>query len=93
MVNILSFAEVANIAVVHINMYTSKEKVINFHMQDRGILNFRAYAEVLYYTNIDDPSIVTNPINISVNHYYFLSTVKKNSEFFTNSEAEGARKF
>ena len=36
--NILSFVEVAYIAGVHINMDTSKEKVINIHMQYKHII-------------------------------------------------------
>ena len=42
MENILSFTEVANISGVHIKMDASKEKVINVHMKDRHIINFRA---------------------------------------------------
>ena len=37
MANILSFAEVSNIAGVNIKMYTSKQKVINVHIKDREI--------------------------------------------------------
>ena len=91
--NILSFVEVAYIAGVHINMDTSEEKVINIHMQDKHIIHFIACAEGLFYTNLDDPSMVTNTINTSVNPYYFLSIVKQNSEFFTDSEVGGARNF
>ena len=61
-------------------------------MQDRRILHFRACVESLFYTNLDDPSMVTNTINTTANPYYFLSTVKQNSEFSTDSEVEGARK-
>ena len=91
-VNILSFVEVANIAGVHINMDTSKEIVIKVHMQDRCILHFRVCKEGLFYTNLDDYGMVTNPTNTYVNPYFFLSTVKQNSEFFTDSEVEEARK-
>ena len=76
MANILSFAEVTNITVVHINMDTSKGKIINFHMQERHIINFISCAEGMFYTNLDDLSMVNNPINTSVNPYSFLSTVK-----------------
>ena len=79
--NILSFVEVAYIAGVHINMDTSKEKVINIHMQYKHIIHFIACAEGLFYTNLDDPSMVTNTINTSVKPYYFLSIVKQNSGF------------
>ena len=92
MANILSFAEVANIAGVHIKMGTLKGKFINLHMQDRRILHFKACAEGMLYTYLDDPSMVTNTINTTANPYYFLSTVKQNSEFSTDSEVEGARK-
>ena len=64
MANILSFEEVANISGVHINMDTSKEKFINVHMQDRQSLHFRACAEGMFYTNLDDTSMVKNPIII-----------------------------
>ena len=81
MENILSFAEVVNITGVHIKIDTSKEKVINVHMQDRSIFHFRACAGGMFYKNLDDPSLVTNPIITSVNSYSFLSTVKQNSDF------------
>ena len=92
MENILSFSEVAKIVGVHINMDTSKEKVSNVHIQDRSILHFRACADGLFYTNLDEPSMITNNINTSVNPYSFLSTVKQNSELFTDYSFEGARK-
>ena len=81
MVDILSLSEVANIAGVHIKMDTSKVKVIIFHMQDRRILHFRAFFEGLFYTNLDDPIMVTDPIDTSVNPYSFLSTMKQNYAF------------
>ena len=77
MANILSFAEVANIAGVHIKMGTLKGKFINLHMQDRQILHFKACAEGMLYTYLDDPNMVTNPINTSVNPYSFLSDMKQ----------------
>ena len=48
MEKILSFAEVANISVVHINMDMSKGKVINVHIQDRKIIHFKACVEGLF---------------------------------------------
>ena len=60
--NLLSFAEVANIAGVHIKMDTSKEKVINVHMQDRSILHFIACTESMLLKNLDDPIMVTNSV-------------------------------
>ena len=81
MVDILSFSEVPNIVGVHIKMDTSKGKVIKVHMQDRRILHFRAFVEGVFYTNLDDPIMVTNPIDTSVNPYSFLPTVKQNYEF------------
>ena len=81
MVNILAFAEVSNIAGVHINMDISKEKVINIQIQYGIIIQFKACAEGLFYTKIDDPSMITNPTNVSVNTYSYLSTVKQSSYF------------
>ena len=89
--NIPSFAEVSNISGVHINIDTSKHKVINVHMQDRHIIHLRAFAEGMFCTNLDDTGMVTNTTNTSVNPYYFLSTAK-NSNIFTDSEVEGAIK-
>ena len=70
--NILSFAEVSNIEGVHIKMDTSKEKIINVHMQYRRIIHFRAFEEGIFYTNLDDLSMVTNHINTSINPYSFF---------------------
>ena len=75
------FVEVANIAVVHIKMNTSKEKVINVHMKDGKSTNFKSCAEGLLYTNLNDPTMITNPTNFSLNAYSYLSIVKHNSEF------------
>ena len=80
--NVLPFIEVVIIAVVHIKVDTTKEKFINVHIQDRRIIQFISYAEGLFYKNLADPSMFTNPINKSVNPYLFLSTVKQNSESF-----------
>ena len=44
---ILSFAEVANIAVVPIKMDTSKGKVINVHIKDGEIIHLKEFAEVI----------------------------------------------
>ena len=81
MENVPSFAEVSNIAGVYINMDTSKENVINVHIQDGRIIHFKAFVEVLFYTNLYDPSMITNPTNFSGNTYYLLSTGFKNSNF------------
>ena len=91
MAKILSFAEAANITGVYINMKTSKEKVINVHIKDRKIIHFKACVEDIFYTNINDLNIITNPTTFSPNTYSYISMVKK-SEFFTDFEVEGARK-
>ena len=48
MANILSFAEVADIAGVHIKMDTLKEKFINVHMQARQLIHLISCAEGLF---------------------------------------------
>ena len=48
MANTLSFAEVANIAGVHIKMDTSKGKVVIVHIKDRNIIHFKACAESIF---------------------------------------------
>ena len=72
-------------------MDTSKGKLINVNMQDRRIIYIRACAKGLFYKNLNDPNMVTNHINNSVNPYSYISTVKQKSGFFTDSEVEGAR--
>ena len=47
MVNILYFAEFANIVGVHINMDTSKERVNNFCIKDKDIIHIKSYTEGL----------------------------------------------
>ena len=81
MANILYFAEVTNNAGVHINMDMSKEKIINAHIKDRKFIHLKEYAEGIFYTNINDRTIITNPNNVSLNAYSRLSNVKQNSEF------------
>ena len=75
MVNIISFVEVTNIAGVHIKMDKSKEKVINVHIKDVEIIHFKAYEEGLFCTNLNDPIMITNPTNVSLNAYSYLSMV------------------
>ena len=67
MANILYFAEVANIVGVHIKMNTSKDFFISVHIKDGKLIHFKACAEGIFYTNLDEPIIITNTINISVN--------------------------
>ena len=93
MVNILSFSEVAKIERVQINMNTLKWEFINIHIQNMCIPNFRSCWESLFDTNLDEPSMLTGPISTSVNPYYLPTTMKHNSNFFTDSEVEGARNF
>ena len=52
------FSEASNIARLHINIDTSKEKVINVHIKDRTFIHFKACAEVFFQKNIDDPSMI-----------------------------------
>ena len=56
MVNILSFAEVANIAGVHIKMYMSKGKVINVHIEDGKSFNSKHVQRVF-----STPTLMTPP--------------------------------
>ena len=53
--------------VVHIKIDTSKEKVINVHIKGRKSIHFKACTEGLFYKNYDDPSMITNPNNVSFN--------------------------
>ena len=41
---------------------------------------------------IDDPNIITNTNSVYVNAWSYISTIKQNSNFFTDFEVEGARK-
>ena len=83
--NILYFSEVTNIKRVHIKMDTSKEKLINVYIKDGKIVHLKACVGGLFYTNLDDPSMITNPNNFSINAYSYLSNLKQNSIFFTDS--------
>ena len=48
-------------------MKTSRIKVINAHIKDRNIIRFKACAEGPFCKNLDEPSNITNPNNVSVN--------------------------
>ena len=69
MANIIYFTEVANIAGLNINIDTSNEKFINVHIKGGKIIHFKAYTEGIFCKNLDEPSIITNPTNVSVNAY------------------------
>ena len=58
-------------------MDMSKGKVINVHIKDGKIICFKACAEVIFCTNINDLTMITNPNNFYFSAYYYLSTVKK----------------
>ena len=79
MEKILSFAEVPNIPVLHINMDMSKEKLIDLHIEDGKIIHFKACAEGVVYTILNEPTMITNPTNVYLNAYSYLSMVKQNS--------------
>ena len=53
-------------------------------MQDSRVLHLRTRAEALFYKSIDDTSMVTYPINTSVNPNFILYTMKK-TLIFTDS--------
>ena len=67
MANILFFADVAKISGVHINMDTSKGKVINVHIEVGKIIHFKSFAEGLFYTNLNDPTMITYITNVPLN--------------------------
>ena len=67
MANILSFVEVSNIAGVHINMDTYKEKLINVHIKDGKIIHFKACAEGLFCGNLNNSTTINNPNIVSLN--------------------------
>ena len=91
MVDILYFSKFAKITGVRIKMDTSKEKVINVHIRDENFIHSKACAEGIFNTNIDDPSMITNPTNFILTPP--LTYPPKNKLwFFTDSEVEGARK-
>ena len=77
---------------MHIKIYTSKGGVINVHIKDSKIFHLKSCSEGLFYTNINDPTMITNTNNFSHNSYSYISTVKQNLEFFTGSLIEGAQK-
>ena len=92
MADILSFAEVTNIAGVHIKINMSKGKVINMHIENRKIINFKAFAEGIFYTNLNDPTMITTPDNFSLNAYSYLYTVKQDSVFLLILKLKDSRK-
>ena len=76
MTNILYFVKVSNISGMHIKMDTSKKKIINVHIKYGKIIHFKSCAEEgLFYTNLDDPIMITNPTNVSVDAYSYLYTI------------------
>ena len=93
MADILSFAEVTNIAGVHIKINMSKGKVINMHIENRKIINFKAFAGDFFYTNLNDPTMITTPDNFSLNAYSYLYTVKQDSVFLLILKLKDRRKF
>ena len=62
MANILSFADITNIAGVRTKMKTYKGKVINVHIEWVKTIHFKASVEGIFYTNL--------------NTYYYLSRIK-----------------
>ena len=75
MANILYFEEVANIAGVHIKMGISRGKIINVHIKEGKFIHFKVCVEGLFCTNLDDPSMSTNPNSVSVKYYSYIYTI------------------
>ena len=42
-------------------MDTSEETFINVHIKDGKIIRSKACVEVIFYKNLDEPSMITNP--------------------------------
>ena len=80
MENILYVAEVANIAEVHIKTIHQRKGHQRSYQRQKNI-HFKECVEGILYTNIDEPSMITNTNNVSVNYYSYLSNVKQNSAF------------
>ena len=91
--NTLSFIEVANSLGVHTKMNMSKEKVINVHIKNGKIIHFKACAEGLFYTNLNEPTTITNLTKVSLNIHPCLSTVKQSSYFLLILKLKERRKF
>ena len=62
---------------VNIKMDTSKEKVINVHIEDGKTIHFKACSEHILYNNLNEPTSITNTLNVSLNDYCYLYMVKK----------------
>ena len=92
MENISSFIEVSIIVGVHINMDTSKEKVINVHMQERHILHFITCTDGLIYKTLIAPvwSLIVSITLLTPTIFYFHC--ETNSNIFTDYEVKGVRK-
>ena len=93
MANILYFLEVPNIAGVHINMETSKGKLINAHIKNKQVIHFKACAEGIFYTSINYPTMINNPNNVYLNVCSYLSTVKQSSGFLLILKLKDCKKF
>ena len=49
-------------------------------------------SEGLFYTKINEPTMINSPTNVRLNTYSYISTEKQNSECFTYSGIEGTQK-
>ena len=58
----------------------------------KKIIHFKACEEGLLYTNLNDPTMKTNPTNVSLNSYSYLS-MKKTQMFLLILKLKERRKF
>ena len=81
--NILSINNISSIPVVHIIMDLRKKRVIIVEYQNQMIKFLECRDGLYYYDNV-------NKFISQMNYYYYLSTLKDNTENFSNLEFQGA---
>ena len=85
--NILSLKDVANVSGAKVTMDTSQSRSIQVLLKNNTSITFLEAHNGLYYMDTSDPM---KHINVPINGYSFLSTVKSNKTSFTTQQIKGA---
>ena len=78
MEKILVIKDISSMSGLHLSMYSKKERAIIVEYQNQ-IIKFQEYCDGLYH------HYTANKFISHINYYYFLSTVKDNTEYLSTS--------
>ena len=78
---------------VSILMCASMEKSTNMQIKNGKTIHLKDCVEGIFYTKLNNPTMITNLTNVSLNAYTYLSTLKQKSIYLLILKLKEHRKF